>query len=74
MNAIDFLASQPENSLDMVYIDTDYTYNTTKLELEAAAIALKPSGLIWPRLHINSLCRIEKIRGSRSRKYLLCGV
>ena len=46
MNSIDFLASQPENSLDMVYIDTDHTYNTTKLELEAAALAVKPSGLI----------------------------
>ena len=46
MNSFIFLASQPENSLDMVYIDTDYTYNTTKQELEAPAVAVKPSGLI----------------------------
>ena len=41
-----FLGSQPENSLDVVYIDTDHTYKTTMLELATAALAVKPSGLI----------------------------
>jgi hypothetical protein len=46
MSSIDFLNSQPANSLDVVYIDTDHTYKTTVLELEAAAKVVKPDGLI----------------------------
>jgi hypothetical protein len=46
MSSIDFLTAQPEDSLDVVYIDTDHTYKTTQLELTAAAKAVKPTGLI----------------------------
>jgi hypothetical protein len=46
MNSIDFLNRQPENSLDIVYLDTDHTFLTTQAELVAAARVVRDSGLI----------------------------
>lgn len=41
-----WLDSQPDASLDWVYIDTTHTYDDTIKELNAAARVVKPSGLI----------------------------
>ncbi len=44
--SVNYLNEVEENTLDWVYIDTDHTYMTTKLELLAAAKAVKNDGFI----------------------------
>lgn len=46
MDSLEFLRSQPENSLDWVYIDTDHSYELTLNELVESARVVKDDGLI----------------------------
>jgi len=42
----DILNGFPDNYFDWVYIDTDHTYTTTKMELELCRQKVKPGGII----------------------------
>lgn len=44
--SVDYLESQNENSIDIIYLDTDHTYLTTKEELIRAHRVVRKSGFI----------------------------
>lgn len=46
MDSVTWLDSQPEASLDWVYIDTSHEYEHTLKELHAASFAVRPGGVI----------------------------
>jgi predicted O-methyltransferase YrrM len=44
--SLEMLAALPPGELDLIYIDTDHSYATTRAELELAARAVRPDGRI----------------------------
>jgi predicted O-methyltransferase YrrM len=45
-NSVDGIKLLKDNSIDFIYIDTDHTYKSTKMELIASIEKMKPGGII----------------------------